>query len=408
MRTDVAYRLLVDRYAALDRLREEAGGGRWFEARMLGRRALVVQGEDGTRLFYDPTLVTRKGAIPAPLRLLLFGPGSIHNLDGEAHASRKQLHLDIVDRAGVEELGRVVAGRLEQAVGRWVERGTIRLFDELVEVYGTAVIEWAGIDVDPAEAVSVTRDLAAMVDAFGPDGASYPRGYLARIRAPTWARHLVKQVRAGERAAPEDSVLARVAARDDLGHTVAGVELLNVLRPSVAVAYFGAYAAHALAERPDRKARLAGGSPEELRAFEHEVRRWYPFVPLLTGRLVRDHTWEGRRFRKRSWMVLDILGTDLDPEHWADGRSFDPERFLGREPNPWEYVPHGGGDPAAGHRCPGEPLAVGILSQTIRVLAGLDYRLAEGEDTVATRRIPSLVPQHMKLHGVRDRATAPA
>ncbi len=401
MRTDVGYRLLRDRYLATARLRELAGGERWFEARMLGRRALVVDGEDGARLFYDPDLITRSGAVPAPLRLLLFGPGAVHGLNGGDHTSRKKLFLDIVDRPAVERLALEVSVRLEEAATRWVALGTVRLFDELVHLYGAAVIFWAGIEVPEDEAAAISRELAAMVDAFGVGGTSYPRGYLARIRSTKWARNMVEEVRQGTRTPPQDSVLARIAGRADLNGTVAGVELLNVLRPTVAVAYFGAYAAHALTLQPTWRERLAAGAPAELRAFEHEIRRRYPFAPVLTGRLVRNFTWRNRRFRRRDWMVLDILGTNLHPSNWTDPLAFDPGRFLGREPNAFEYVPHGGGDPAAGHRCPGEPLATGILEATLQVLAGLEYSIAPGEETIPLHRIPSLPPRRMELHDVR-------
>jgi fatty-acid peroxygenase len=400
--SDIGIRLVRDRYLALDVLRARTGGGRWFQARMMGRRALVVEGADGVRLFYDPDLVTRSGAIPAPVRLMLFGPGAVHGLNGDEHARRKQLFLDLVDRPAVEDLSRRVATRLDQAASEWAVRGTIRLYDELAELYGRAAIEWAGIGVDSGEAGAVTSDLAAMVDSFGLGGTSYLEGFRARARATRWARGIVRGVRHGTRPAPAGSVVARIAGREDLDGTVAGVELLNVLRPTVAVAYFGAYAAQALSHAPEWRSRLASGSTAELRAFEHEVRRCYPFVPLLAGRFLRAHTWQGRRFERRSWIVLDVMGTNLDPERWSGGSTFDAARFLGYEPDPFEYVPHGGGDPARGHRCPGEPLAVGILEETVRVLAGLDFEIADVDDTVSLDRIPSLPPHRVELRRVRS------
>lgn len=72
--SELSVRLLRDRYAALSRLRDDRGGADWYPARMLGRPALVVRGEDGVRTFYDRGLVTRRAAVPAPVRLVLFGP----------------------------------------------------------------------------------------------------------------------------------------------------------------------------------------------------------------------------------------------------------------------------------------------------------------------------------------------
>src|SRR4051812_35302933 len=83
--------LLRDRYRALARLREAKGGADWFAARMLGRSALVTRGDHGVRTFYAPDLVPRRGAVPAPIRLVLFGPGAVHGLEGDRHARRKRI-----------------------------------------------------------------------------------------------------------------------------------------------------------------------------------------------------------------------------------------------------------------------------------------------------------------------------
>src|SRR3954466_6688603 len=135
MNREISIGLVRHGYGAIAKLREASGGADWFTARMLGRRALVVRGEQGVRTFYDPRLVTRKGAIPAPLRLLLFGRGAVHGLAGEAHRQRKQMYLDVVDRLSVDRLTDEVARRLLPAMADWERRGSVRLFDELVEVY---------------------------------------------------------------------------------------------------------------------------------------------------------------------------------------------------------------------------------------------------------------------------------
>jgi fatty-acid peroxygenase len=399
MYREIGISLVRHGYGAIAKLRESSGGSDWFEARMLGRRALVVRGEQGVRRFYDPELVTRKGAIPAPLRLLLFGRGAVHGLAGDDHRERKQMYLEVVDGVWADGLAEEVDRRLQRAIAGWEGRHSIRLFDELAVVYGASVISWAGIEVDEAEAETISRDLATIVDAFGVRGAGYAQGYAARMRANRWAREIIRNVRAGSRAA-EGTVVGRVASNRALSDSVAAVELLNILRPTVAVAYFGAFLALALETRPDWGERLAAGRPADLRAFGHEVRRCYPFVPLLTGRLVKDYTWSGRLLPRRSFMVLDVIGTNQDPRLWPDPTSFDPDRFVDREPNAYEYVPHGGGDPAQGHRCPGEPLAVGILEVTARALARTGYELAPESRSVPLRRVPSLPPGRVELRHV--------
>lgn len=50
---------------------------------------------------------------------------------------------------------------------------------------------------------------------------------------------------------------------------------------------------------------------------------------------------------------------------------------MGVEPDPLAFAPHGGGDPATGHRCAGERVTVELLKGAVRVLAGLRYDLPE-------------------------------
>lgn len=396
---ELSVHLLRDRYQVLARLRERHGGSDSFPVRMLGRPGLVVRGPEGVRAFYDDSLVTRSGAVPAHLRLLLFGPGAVHGLDGPAHLRRKHLLMGLVDAQAVEHLARLVAAGLDRAVATWRRRPSVGLFDQLVGVYGAAVLDWAGTGTRGRDAERVSQDLVTIVDGFGVGATPYRQALAARLRAQRWAVRVIRLAREGRLRPPHGSVTAVLAGvpRDELSDTVAATELLNVVRPTVAVAYFGAYAAQALAAHPEWRERLASGDSDALRAFEHEVRRWYPFTPLLAGRLRRPLEWQGRRLRAGSWIFLDVVGTDRDPRVWDRPDTFDPARFLGREPTAYDYVPHGGGDPARGHRCPGEPAARRLLEVTLQRLAAVDYTVSEAGREVPWDRVPSLPADRMRI-----------
>jgi fatty-acid peroxygenase len=182
--------------------------------------------------------------------------------------------------------------------------------------------------------------------------------------------------------------LATLAAAG-LPARVAGVELLNVLRPTVAVAWPGTFAAMALTEHPEWRAELLGEDAERRRvAFGHEARRLYPFVPALAGRIKRPVRVDGMDLAAGDRIVLDVFGTDHDPQLWEDPEGFHPDRFVGHDPDAYSYLPQGGGDPAEGHRCPGEPLTVRMLAETIGVLAELDLRLVS-RPAYDPRRMPT-------------------
>jgi len=205
---------------------------------------------------------------------------------------------------------------------------------------------------------------------------------------------IVQQVRSGERAAPEASALAAVAHHRDsdgqlLDPRVAAVELLNVIRPTTAIAWFLAFAGHALIRWPDNRKRLAEGDAAFAEAWAHEVRRFYPFAPFIGGRAPREIEWDGVRIRKNSMVLLDLYGQNHDPALWGDPYAFRPERFLGRDIGAFELVPQGAGDPHTNHRCPGEQITVALLSALAVRLARVQFDVPEQDLRIALHRIPA-------------------
>jgi len=396
--TDLAVLFHRCGYDAIDVDRRARGGGSTYASRLMGRRAVVLGGARGVRAFYDESLVERRGSVPAPLAWLLFGRGAVHGLDDEPHRDRKLMFLEALS---VEKLGSLfeeVRRRLEEARDGWVGR-EVSLYDELVRVYGAAVIAWAGIEAGPDRSAELSRQFAAIVDGFGFAGRAYPRAWRERRRVNRWAERLIKDARAGRVPCPERSPLAEIA-RQDLDPQTAGVELVNVLRPTVAVAWLGTFAGAALHDLPAWRHRLTlRDSDTEAYAFAEEVRRSTPFVPALAGRASSRRRVDGVQIRRRDRLVLDVIGIDHDAAIWADPHAFRPERFLTHEPGAFELVPQGGGHPS-GHRCPGEPVALGLLIETLRVLAATEYDVVSPRE-IDRSRIPTLPPGGLVLGRVR-------
>lgn len=390
-RSDLAWRLFRDGYRALPEERRRRDGAHAFAARLLGRRAVVVRGEDGARLFYDSDVVARTGAVPAPLAWLLFGRGAVHGMDGWAHRARKAMFLDLLTPERVDPLVASVRNRLEERMSRWGQGAAV--YDELVEVYGGAVLSWAGIRLDDTEAAHISHRLAEIVGGFGFAGTAYLRGWRSRLVLERWARRLVRDTRDGSSLIRRDSPLAIIAGHVEIDDRTAAVELLNILRPTVAVTWPATMAIADLLHRPDRE-EIA--TTDRLEPYVHECRRLQPFVPALAGRARRSTQHAGIEIRPGDRILLDVIGTHTDPRTWAaptdgDGTevtSFDIDHFDRGEPAPYAFVPQGGGDPRTGHRCPGEPLTVRLLQTTLRAVVEHSLRsLSSGHLDVS--RIPA-------------------
>jgi fatty-acid peroxygenase len=388
LRFDRSAALLRHGYPYLSGLRRRAHAAT-LELRLLGRPATVLSGEQGARLFYDESAMRRRGAIPYPLRRVLFGRGAVHGLDGADHTHRKALFLDLLTPEAAKAVAELAAGHWHDHDGDPVDPAAV--LDEAVQVHTAAVLEWAGVpaaDTYP----ELAHDLIAMVDGFGSVGPRYWRAVQARRRAERWARDLVAGIRDGRRAVSGTpvGVLVTHHGRDGalLPPRVAGVELLNILRPTVAVAYFVAFTAEALATHPPLRRQVADGDEEFLESLAAEVRRHYPFVPMLAARARRPVQHDGVPVPRGRRVVLDVYGTLHDPGIWTDPERFDPARFVGRDPDPFTFLPQGGGDPATGHRCPGERVAIELLKTAARHLA-LDRPPVRGAAGYPLSRIPT-------------------
>ncbi|MCP2258134.1 fatty-acid peroxygenase [Streptoalloteichus tenebrarius] len=374
MRIDRTLELVRQGYPWARRFRGTADAA---PTRLLGREAVVVGGPAGVRRFYDPRL-RRQGSLPAPIKLLLFGPGTVHGLDDAEHHHRKAMYLDLLTEDAVAALGERAEREWERVVRHWAERDHVVLFDEAVRVLAASVFPWAGVPVAPEDLPRRARQLTAVLDGFAVPGPAYARAVLARLRLGRWARRLVRGTRAGRiRPEPGTALHAAATARDHDGRLlperVAATAVLNVVRPTVAVAWFVAFAGRALHEHPEWRHRIAEGDEAALAAFAQEVRRFYPFVPVLPARARERQDVLGVPVPRGGLVVLDVYGTLHDATRWPSPDRFDPSRFLTGDVDPDALVPQGGGEVRTGHRCPGESVTLTMITVAVRALARLPF-----------------------------------
>jgi fatty-acid peroxygenase len=384
-----------------------------FECRILGRRTLCLSGPGAAELFYNPHRFTRRGAAPEPLRATLFGKGAIQGLEGSEHQQRKQLLLSLTSGDRVRELGERVTTQLLAVAGKWTTQPTVELYEELHEPLFRAVCAWAGVPpLHEAEVQRRTREVVALFDRAGAPGAGHLQSRIARWQTEHWLAGLVNQTRAGDVDVSPESPLAILASYKDshgrpLTARIAAVELLNLLRPTVAVSVFIVFAAHALLTAPRWRAKLADNRCEgaEALSFVQEVRRYYPFFPAVIARVRETFVWQGMRFSRGTRAMLDVYGTNHDARIWEDPQEFRPERFAERHPGEYEFIPQGGGNARLGHRCPGEAVTLELVQRSLRFLTGaINFELPSQDFSIDYARLPALPRDRMRLSSVRLRA----
>ena len=404
---DSTFAFLRDPYRFISQ-RSSALGSDLFETRIFLRRTLCMTGHDAAQLFYDPRCFERRDATPRHVQQTLFGCGGVQGLDAIRHARRKQLFIAVLSPERVEELARTVTQRLHVQARRWTGERSIVLYDELKQILTRSVCEWAGVPLEEHDVAARTRALSALFEGTSAIG---PKHWQARRRRRNEEHRyalLIDEIRRGVVEVPGHSAIACISRhRDERGwvleHHTAAVELLNVLRPTVAVAVYMVLVALALEQYGGRKAREPM-SEVEGDWFVQEVRRYYPFFPAVAARVRRSFTWRGFRFEQGQRVLLDLHGINHDPRQWKHPQAFRPERFRSRREDPFDLVPQGGGSVAAGHRCPGESMTLALMKVMLRFLTvSIDYDTHPQDLTLDMRHLPAQPRNGLVLSNMRLR-----
>lgn len=342
-----------------------------FSTRLMLRNAVCMQGAEAAEQFYYPGRFTRRGALPLFVLTLIQDLGSVMVLDREDHERRKSMFLSLMSPESLARMAELTEQHWRAAMREWQSRRRVVLFREAHAPICAAICEWSGLKMSRRQLNRRAREMETMVEGTGAMGPRNWRGHLMRSRTERWMRRTIRRIRAGCVQVPQGSAAAVISNfRDRSGRLLdpkaAGVELLNVIRPAVATARYVVFAAMALHEHPEWRDRLMR-SDEDLNHFADEVRRFYPFIPAIGGRVLSEFTWRDHRFREGDWVLMDLYGTNHDPRIWGDPEVFRPERFRERTPGPYDLVSHGAGDRRVTHRCPGEWLTLEIIKAAVRV-----------------------------------------
>jgi fatty-acid peroxygenase len=384
-----------------------------FRTRVLGKPTVCMHGREAAELFYDESKFQRKRAVPRRVVSSLFGKKAIHTLDDARHRARKAAFLGLMSRDRLEALMSQMAMQWRLGIRSWERAERVVLFDEVARILTRGVCGWAEIPLAEEDVAARARDLTAMVDSFGGVGPRLWQGKLARVRAERWIGGLIRDVRRGDLQVSKQSALYVMAHHVDangkeLSLRTAAVELLNVLRPTVAITWYVTFSALALHEHPEARAKLANeafghDAGEAVDLFMQEVRRYFPFTPYLGAKVRTSFAWRGHRFKPGTLVLLDVHGTNHDPRYWDAPDQFRPERFRSWVENPYTFIPQGGGHHESGHRCPGEWITMHNLALALHFLTRcMTYDVLPEQDlSYDLRRMPTRPRSGFVIHHVR-------
>lgn len=342
---DSSFALLRDGYTFISK-RCQRYRSDVFQTRLQLQKTICMCGREAAEIFYNHDHFMRAGACPVRVQKTLFGQGGVQGLDGAEHRHRKAMFMALMTTAEITRLVDIATVQWRAYVDKWTTMETVVLFDELNELLYRTVCAWSGVPLEQSGVAQRTREMTAMIDGAGALTVGYVRARLARRHSEHWAAGLIRRVRSRRLELSEECALFLIAWHRNLKGDLmnehdAAVELINVLRPTVAVARYGVFCALALHAYPAWREALRGKDSSYLDIFVQEVRRFYPFFPFVAARVRSTFAWHGYEFPQGTRALLDLYGTNHDAAIWKDPHTFLPERFSQRENNCFDFIPQG-------------------------------------------------------------------
>lgn len=378
-----------------------------FETRLMLKKTICMRGEEAAKVFYDTERFERKKAAPKRLQKTLFGKGGVQGMDGEAHQNRKKMFMSLMSPESIERLISLMDNQWENYLKKWETVDELELFAEVEELIFRAVCQWAGIPVKEGKVEKRTGQISSLITSGGDLGLHHYEGRNNRKKAEKWIAKLVKKLRSGQITADQNTALYIISTHRDLednllDERIAAVEILNVIRPTVAVGRFIIFLADALLKHPAYREKLQ--QDDQLNEwFVQEVRRFYPFFPFAAARVKKDFDWNGFHFPKGRRVLLDLYGTNHDSASWNDPDVFRPERFKDWDGSAHNFIPQGGGDHHKNHRCPGEWIAIESMKLALKYFTTrMDYDVPEQDLSMEMNDFPPIPKSKFIIKNIRQ------
>ena len=316
----------------------------------------------------------------------VLGPGSTFSLDGDEHRARRKLLVPPFHGKRMVGYEAIVEEEVMREIASWPEGREFETLEPMMRITLNAILRTVfgaqGSAFDELRElfppmIPLASRMAVMPAAFRRDfGPWSPWGRVQRYRRRynEIIAGLIAEARNDPAFEERSDVLAlMLAARYEDGSPISddhiADELLTLLSAGhETTATTLAWAVERLRRHPRLLTRLTAevdeGGTELLQATIWEVQRIRPVVEA-TIRVARE------RIRLGEWVIpkghaviASITMSHSSERNFADPKAFNPDRFLGGNPDTHTWIPYGGGI----RRCIGAAFANMELNVTLRTL----------------------------------------
>ncbi|HVD40626.1 MAG TPA: cytochrome P450 [Solirubrobacterales bacterium] len=361
-----------------------------------------------------------------PLLGPLLGPRSVMLLEEPEHMTRRKLMLPSFHGAAVQADAEMMAQVARQEIERWPVGEPFALWPRMQDITLDVVMRAVfGPDSGSARLQPLRESLRtlttwmneprnlAMLAFFGPGWVIRSRGYREAMGAVEAA--VMEEVRR-RKSEPEGgslgvvSMLVRAEYEDGspLSDQDLRDELVTLLSDGPTSSTL-AWTFERLLRNPDKLEKLRddviGGDGAYLDAAVKETLRLRPPVPVVVRNLLEPMRLGGYDLPAGTTVAPCIHLIHRDERHYPEAHRFLPERFVGKQPGTYTWIPFGGGV----RRCLAASYAEMEMKRVLRiVLETTELRAVENDAERARKSAISFAPDQKGLVIAEPRETEPA
>jgi cytochrome P450 family 135 len=389
-----------------------------FTVRLTGlgptRELVFLADPQGVREVFggDPATLLAGGA-NAPLEPLL-GRYSVLLLDGAEHLRQRKLMLPPLHGERMRAYESVMRDVTLERMATWPRGEAFALLPEMQRITLDVILRTV-FGLDEGAQMTRMRSLLQRMLRFGSGRTRMLAFAFARVelkgRGP-WGEFMaarrevddalfeqIRLRRGGDASQRSDVLSLLLEARDESGEPMSDEELRDELLTLLVAGHETTATALAwtfdlLLHRPATLRRLLasldGGDTRLLDAAIKESLRLRPVLPIVARQLQSPFRVLGQELPAGTVVAPCIYLTQRREDVYPEPLRFKPERFLDGAPDPYAWLPFGGGI----RRCLGASFATFEMRVVLRtVLSGLELRAASPALERVSRRAITLVPR---------------
>jgi cytochrome P450 family 135 len=356
-----------------------------------GRRLVLIGDPEAVKaVFTAPPQIAPSAAKDSPIAPIM-GAHSVITLTGPEHMRQRKLLLAPFHGERMREYEQVIVQATRRSMSDWPLGAPMRLAERTraitLEVILRAVF---GVEADRMERLRAAiggllepvNTLALLLYALRRPTGERPGGSIGRAleHLDTVIYEEIARRRAQADLSERVDILSLLLlARDEQGQAMTDGELRDelvtlLLAGHETTATAVAWAIERLVRHPEKLARLVAeidaradeADEEYLQAVVYETLRVRPVVPLVVRMLREPLAVKGRLLPAGTRVVPSIYLTNRNPRVYEAPGEFRPERFLGRSPDTFAWIPFGGGI----RRCIGASFATLEMKLILRTILG--------------------------------------